>query len=163
MSWMKWPWSSAASTRKMLDDNGIRHALEHSLLDHACLSQDRQGVGSLRNIKGVNTDLYIRINGGLPMAYVHGWSLSPDNKKALVSHFAVEKEFMRKGFGQALARGFGNALRQEFGTQQIVFSERNYSADHEKLFKRLGAQPQERREYPGCPDWVWAIPVRRAA
>lgn len=147
----------------MLDDNGIRHALEHRLLEHACLYQDRKGVGRLRNIEGGNTDLYVRINGSLPMAYVHGWSLSPDSKSVLVGHFAVEKDFVGKGFGEAFARGFASALRQEFGTEQIVFSERNYSAAHEKLFRRLGARPQERREYPGCPDWVWAIPAARTA
>ncbi|WP_295840171.1 hypothetical protein [uncultured Xanthomonas sp.] len=155
---MKWPWSKAASAPEVLDDNGIRHALEHRLLQYACLYQGRQGVGRLRNIEGLSTDLYVRINGSMPMAYVHGWSLYPGNKVALVGHFAVEKDLVGKGFGEALARGFANALRQEFGTEQIVFSERSYSASHEKLFKRLGAQPQERREYPGCPDWVWAVP-----
>ncbi|MDA8452892.1 hypothetical protein M5C97_08635 [Acidovorax sp. NCPPB 3859] len=63
------------------------------------------------------------------MDYVHGWSLSPGNRVALVGYFAVEKDFLGKGFGEVLARGFANALSQEFGVEQIVFSERNCSED----------------------------------
>jgi hypothetical protein len=71
---------------------------------------------------------------------------------------AVETEFVGKGFGLALALGLASAFRDELDTKTIVFSERAYSAAHERFFKRLGAVPCTNRLYPGKPDWIWSIP-----
>lgn len=105
-------------------------------------------------------DLYIRINGRQG-AYVHQWRLR-DSKTAVVEHFAVETEFVGKGFGLAIARGLASALRDEFETETIVFSERAYSEAHERFFKRLGAVPSDSSQYPGKPDWAWSLATAAA-
>ena len=154
---MKFPWQKAAPELEVVDDETIRQALEHRLLEYACRYQERKGIGTLLGSGADCPNLYVRINGRLPIAYIHEWGLDLSSRTAIVGHFAVETDLVGKGLGEALARGFAKALCREFGVETIVFSERKYSKAYEQLFKRLGAQPQERREYPGCPDWVWTI------
>lgn len=154
---MKLPWQKAAPEPEVLDDETIRQALEHRLLEYACRYQEQKGIGTLLGPGAECPDLYIRINGGLPIAYIHEWRLNRSSRTAIVGHFAVEKDLVGKGFGEALARGFAKALCREFGVEKIVFSERKYSNAYEQFFKRLGAQPQECKGHPGCPDWVWTI------
>jgi GNAT superfamily N-acetyltransferase len=154
---MKLPWQKAAPVPEVLDDETIRQVLEHRFLEYAFRYQEQKGIGTLQGPGAVCPDLYIRVNGRLPIAYIHEWNLNLSSKTAIVGHFAVETDLVGKGFGEALARGFAKALCREFGVEKIVFSERKYSKAHEQLFKRLGAQPQERRKPPGGLDWVWTI------
>lgn len=161
MSWQL-PWRrGAGAAEPVLDDDAIRQALEHRLVRHACVYQQKEGVGSLRHLRASTPDLYVRINGR-QLAYVHHWCLSGDGKSVTVGHFAVEKEFTGKGFGRALARGFAKSLREAFDTEAIVFGERGYSAAHQRFFERLGARPRANSLYPGKPDWIWSFPANAA-
>ncbi len=160
MGW-NMPWSRrSAKLDPMLDDDVIRQALEHRFVRYACLYQQHEGIGLLRSARASTPDLYIRINGRQG-AYVHQWRLR-DSKTAVVEHFAVETEFVGKGFGLAIARGLASALRDEFETETIVFSERAYSEAHERFFKRLGAVPSDSSQYPGKPDWAWSLATAAA-
>jgi len=162
MGW-KLPWLRRASVpAPMLDDDAIRQALEHRLLQYACLFQQNEGIGSLQTVKASTPNLYVKINGR-QVAYVHEWRWSGDGKTMTVGHLAVATEFVGKGFGLALALGLARAFWDELHAETIVFSERVYSPAHERLFQRLGAVPRAHRDYPGKPDWVWSIPSAAAA
>lgn len=162
MGW-KLPWLRRASvSAPALDDDAIRQALEHRLLQYACLFQQNEGIGSLQTARASTPDLYVKINGR-QVAYVHQWRLSGDEKTVTVGHFAIETEFAGKGFGLAIALGLATAFRDELHTETIVFSERAYSPAHERFFQRLGAVPRAHRMYPDKPDWIWPIPSAAAA
>ncbi len=162
MGW-KLPWLRQASTPEpRLDDDAIRQALEHRLLQCAYLFQQNEGIGSLQTARASTPDLYVKINGR-QVVYVHQWRLSGDGKTVTVGHLAVETEFVGKGFGLAIALGLARAFRDELHTETLVFSERAHSPAHERFFQRLGAVPRAHRMYPGKPEWIWPIPSAAAA
>ena len=158
---LKMPWFlKPKSPICTLKDDEVRRVLEHQLLHYAFPYQGSECIGSLQNVSASTPNLYVKINSK-QIAYIHQWYLLDDGKIFKVEHFAIEREFIGKGFGIALARGLAKALQDEFQTETIVFSEISYSADHESFFKRLGAVPRNHRLYPGKPDWIWLLPSRK--
>ena len=136
-----------------LSDDQIRIALRDDLLKYACRFSEATGIQKLP--QGDIPDLYVKFNGR-QVAYLHGCSILKNSRVKIV-HFAVEKEYVSMGFGEALAYGFADAVSKAYGIRTIEFEERSYSLQHEKLFKKLGAISVDHPLYPGKPNWFWTF------
>lgn len=141
-----------------MTDKEIQIGLERQLLDYACEYGVKTGIGTLQEHYLRTPNLYVRANGNL-LGYITEWNLLADGRTAEIGHFAVEVEYVGRGFGRALAHGLAKMVRDEFEVDTIIFVERHYSDQYGKFFKGLGATPiVPKMAKKGVLNWIWKIP-----
>lgn len=111
--------------------------------------------GELWNPRDLNTqDLHwgqVEVLGWIQGLQIQGGAL-------LINHFAVQKHLVRCGLGTRLVYGFRRAVKQNTSITELVFTQYNQSAAHDKFFvSRLGAIKQTCRLDITRSEWVWNI------